>query len=146
LYVDDILGIVDEKEAKKLKEYLVKRFGTVLFKEGGRLSYLGMDVEITDAGTKINMSFYVKQLMQDAEAKKTLMVCDSPGTKELDICKEEEQKLENEQRVYVHSTVAKLLYLAKRARPDILTVVIFMYTLTECYNRGQKKLVGYWAT
>jgi hypothetical protein len=29
-------------------------------------------------------------------------------------------------RVYFHSTVAKLLYLAKRARPDILTVVTYL--------------------
>jgi hypothetical protein len=55
LYVDDILGIVDDKEAKKLKTHLEARFGTVQFKEGGRLSYLGMEVDITDAGTSVDM-------------------------------------------------------------------------------------------
>ncbi len=55
LYMDDILGIVDDKEAKKLKTHLEARFGTVQFKEGGRLSYLGMEVDITDAGTSVDM-------------------------------------------------------------------------------------------
>jgi hypothetical protein len=36
--------------------------------------------------------------------------------------------LEESEKKYFHSTTAKLLYLAKRARPDILTVVIFLCT------------------
>jgi hypothetical protein len=36
--------------------------------------------------------------------------------------------LSEKSRVYFHSTVAKLLYLAKRARPDILTVVTYLCT------------------
>jgi hypothetical protein len=82
LYVDDILGIVDVDEAIKLKKHLVARFGTVQFEEGGRLSYLGIDISITDEGTRVDMSFYVKQLVEDAEKKKALVVYDSPGMKE----------------------------------------------------------------
>lgn len=115
LYIDDILGIVDDKEAKKLKAYLVARFGTVQFEEGGRLWYLGMEVNITDAETSADMSFYIKQLVEDAETKRTLTVYDSPGTKESFVSKEGEQKLQNAGRVYFHSTMVKLLYLAKRS-------------------------------
>jgi hypothetical protein len=60
LYVDDILAIVDEEEAEKIRAHLVAKFGTVLFKINGKLSYLGMEIEISDEGTKIDMSFYVK--------------------------------------------------------------------------------------
>lgn len=38
LYMDDILVVVDEQEAKRLKAMLVKRFGTVQFEEGYDLS------------------------------------------------------------------------------------------------------------
>jgi hypothetical protein len=51
LYVDDILAIVDEKEAEKIRAHLVAKFGTVLFEVNGRLSYLGMEIEISDEGT-----------------------------------------------------------------------------------------------
>jgi hypothetical protein len=87
------------------------------------------------------MSFYVRQLVTDAEKKKSLALFDSPGTKESFVYKEGEKKLENVQRVYYHSTVAKLLYLAKRARPDILTVVIFLCTrVQEATVEDEKKL------
>jgi hypothetical protein len=101
-----------------------------------------MDISIADEGTRVDMSFYVKQLVEDAEKRKALVVYDSPGTKESFVYKEEEKKLENAQRIYYHSTVAKLLYLAKRARPDILTVVIFLCTrIQEATVEDEKKLV-----
>jgi hypothetical protein len=112
------------------------------FEEGGRLSYLGMDISIADEGTIVDMSFYVKQLVADAENRKTLVLYDSPGTKESFVYKEDEKKLENAQRVYYHSTVAKLLYLAKRARPDILTVVIFLCTRVQEATVEDEKKIG----
>lgn len=132
-YVDDILGIIDEMEARRLKEHLVKHFGTDQFKEGSRLSFLGIDIEITDTGTKIVMRFYVRQLVEDAEAKKTLVVYNSPGTKESFVSKEDKEKLENERRVYFHSTVAQFLNLPKHARLLILMVVIFLSSIA-CYG------------
>jgi hypothetical protein len=51
LYIDDILAIVNEREAKRLKEWQAAKCGSVQFKENGRLSSLGMDVEITNEGT-----------------------------------------------------------------------------------------------
>jgi hypothetical protein len=74
------------------------------------------------------MSFYVRQLVESAETKRTLTVYDSPGTRESFVVQDGGEKLQNAHRVYFHSTVAKLLYLAKRARPDVLMVVIFLCT------------------
>jgi hypothetical protein len=142
LYVDDILGIVDDKEARKLKTHLEARFGMVQFEECGRLSYLGMEVDITDAGTSIDMSFYVRQLVESAETKRMLMVYDSPGTRESFVIQDGGEKLQNANRVYLHSTVAKLLYLAKRARPDVLTVVIFLCTrVQDATVEDERKLI-----
>jgi hypothetical protein len=49
------------------------------------------------------------------------------------------------ERKWFHSTTAKLLYLAKRARPDILTAVIFLCTRVQgatCENK-RKLVLGY---
>jgi hypothetical protein len=82
LYVDVILAIVDEEEAEKIRAHFVAKFGTVLFEINGKLSYLAMEIEILDEGTKIDMSFYVKQIIEDAEEKLVLTEYESPGMKE----------------------------------------------------------------
>jgi hypothetical protein len=124
LYVDDILAQVDDKEADRLREHLMRRFGEVQFEIGSKLSYLGMQIDIRDEGTMIDMSFYVKKLLEGTTVKGQ----SSPGNHNSFIVDERAQKLEESEKKYFHSTTAKLLYLAKRARPDILTVVIFLCT------------------
>jgi hypothetical protein len=52
----------------------------------------------------------------------------TPRNHSLFIVNKESQLLDENERKYFHSTTAKLLYLAKRTRPDILTLVIFLYT------------------
>jgi len=124
LYVDDILAQVDEKEAEHLRKHLMRKFGEVQFEVGSKLSYLGMQIDVRDEGTIVDMSFYVKKLLEGTLVKGQ----SSPGNHNSFIVDEYVQRLEESERKYFHSTTAKLLYLAKRARPDILTVVIFLCT------------------
>ncbi len=124
LYVDDILAIVDAKEAKALKALLEKCFGKILFEENSKLSYLGMQVDVRPEGTVVDMSFYVQQLLEGQEVVVRL----SPGTKASFTVDEKAALLDERTRKQFHSLTAKLLYLAKRARPDILTVVSFLCT------------------
>jgi len=77
LYVDDILANVDSKETEKLKQNLIKCFGTVQFEISGRLPYLGMQINIRETGTVIDMTFYVKQLLEGVDVP----VSASLGTK-----------------------------------------------------------------
>jgi len=111
---------VDAQEAEKIKAHLVANFGTVLFEVNGRLSYLGMEIEVTDEGTRVNMSFNVKQMLEEAEEKMNLIVFALPGTKETFVADNEAEVMQENARVFFHSTMAKLLYLSKRARPDVL--------------------------
>jgi len=76
--VDDILAIIDKEEAERIRAHLVAKFGTMLFEMNGRLSYLGMEIEILDQGTRINMSFYVKQILKDAKEKLAFTMYESP--------------------------------------------------------------------
>jgi flagellar motor protein MotB len=64
LHVDVILANVAREEAMALKAQLEKVFGTIQFEEGGRLSYLGMQLELCDEGTIVDMLFYAKQLLE----------------------------------------------------------------------------------
>jgi hypothetical protein len=122
LHVDDILALVDAEEAKKLEQNLRRRFGEVQFEVGEEFSYLGMKIIIKDEGTMVDMSFYVAQILENEEVQ----VAASPTTNETYNVDEGSKKLCDAEKKWFYSTTAKLLYLAKRARPDILTAVIFL--------------------
>jgi hypothetical protein len=102
----------------------VRKFGEVQFEVGSKLSYLGMQIDIKDEGTVVDMNFYVKKLLEAASVKGQ----SSPGNHNSFIVDEYVQGLEESEKKYFHLRTAKLLYLAKQARPDILTVVIFLCT------------------
>jgi hypothetical protein len=143
LYVDDILTQVDKDEADRLRVHLKKRFGEVQFEIGEKLSYLGMQINVQDEGTTVDMSFYIKKLLEGTMVKGQA----SPGNHSSFIVNEESQLLEESERKYFHSTTAKLLYLAKRARPDILTLVIFLCTRVQYASKQDKekleRILGY---
>jgi len=69
LYVNDILAQVDKKEAEQLQKHLMRKFGEVQFGVGSKLSYLGMQIDRRDEGTMVDMSFYVKKLLEEASVK-----------------------------------------------------------------------------
>jgi hypothetical protein len=122
LYVDDILAVVDAKEAKELKALLEGRFGPIVFEVNNKLSYLGMHIDVKGEGTTVGMMFYIKQILEGRE----VMVKLSPGTKAtFEVNKKAVPLLEVERKEF-HSTTAKLLYLAKRARPEEPTVRAYM--------------------
>jgi hypothetical protein len=143
LHVDDILAIVDKEEAVRIEAALKKRFGEVQFEVGDELSYLGMKISIKSEGTTVDMSYYVGQILEAEEVE----VEASPTTKETYTVDERSAKLGEAERKWFHSTAAKLLYLAKRARPDILTAVIFLCTRVQgatCEDKKKlQRVLGY---
>ena len=75
---------------------------------------------------RITMEGFVRELLEDC--KKILGVAPTPGKSELFPVKPDtsDPLLTTSAREYFHSITAKLLYLSKRARPDILTPVAFL--------------------
>jgi hypothetical protein len=73
----------------------------------------------------LDMRYYLINLLQPFD---NLQVKAVPGNKETFMVKEEAEKLDLKKRTLFHSTVAKLLYLSKRARPDIIAIVGFLCT------------------
>jgi hypothetical protein len=128
LYVDDLLADVDKQEAENLRTKLVEWFGMVLFEESSILSYLGMQIDVMDEGTTIDMMFYTKQLLEGVNMPER----QSSGTKSTIMAQEDSEKLSEQEHMIFHLR-EKLLFLDKRARPDILTGVIFLCTCTRGY-------------
>jgi len=71
------------------------------------------------------MRYYLQNLLEPFDNPQVKVV---PGNKETFMVKEAAEKLDLKKRTLFHSTVAKLLYLSKRARPDIIAVVGFLCT------------------
>ncbi len=100
---------MDATEAKALKELLERSFGKILFEENSKLSYLGMQFDVRNEGTVVDMSTYVKQLLEGQE----VIVKLSPGTKTTFTIDEKAVPLNEEVRKQFHSLTAKMLDLAK---------------------------------
>ena len=83
-----------------------------------------MQLELREEGTMVDMSFYVKQLLEG----KNFTEAPSPSTKRTFEVDKGSPLLSDKEKKNFHSTVAKLLFMAKRARPDLLTVVSFLCT------------------
>jgi hypothetical protein len=73
---------------------------------------------------KVHMSSYVEKMLE-FYARATELHC-VPGKKGIFLVSEGSVDVGSEERQLFHTVVAKLLYLAKRARPDIITVVSFL--------------------
>jgi len=123
VYVDDILMIVSEGEMERLHWLFIEEFRLITMDVGKEQSYLGMQISFLVKITKRIMNQY-----------------QNPGRKDLFMVEEENELKGDRARVF-HKVVAKLLYLAKRARPDIMTVVIFLCTRMKGPTIGdQRKL------
>jgi hypothetical protein len=80
-----------------------------------------MQIDVRNEGTVVDMSTYVQQLLEGQEVVVKL----SPGTKTTFTIDEKSTPLNEEARNQFHSLTAKMLYLAKQARPDILMAISF---------------------
>jgi hypothetical protein len=123
--VDDILVIGDDKEFERLRAEFMKEFRWIMMEVSNVLSYLGMLVELHDGYVIIDMLFSIEKILKDYEDFGKQGTPGSKSTFEVDESAEVLSELEKKK---FHMTVAKLLYLCKRARPDIMMVVSFLCT------------------
>ena len=109
-----------------LAEGLVNRYGDITRKDGPIVDYLGMVFDLTTQGVaKVSMTGYVDNMLTEAGTAKGAR---TPVTEGLFDVRPDIDSASEEQRVIFHHRVAKILYLAKRARPDCLTAVALLAT------------------
>ena len=122
LYVDDMLiGASTEDMLREFKEAMIKEYKEVTYKEGKVLTFLGMVLDFSGEELKITMEKYVEDIVSGKQLKHYV----SPAAEDL-LSVTESPRLSKEGSKEFHSMVAKLLYLAIRARPDILLAVNFL--------------------
>ena len=126
IYVDDLLiTCVNKDVIDYVVNYLHYTFKTITVNHGDNHSYLGMDITIVDNKAELSMKGYIDQLLQQYGINTGV---NTPASNDLFVIHEDSALLDNDMRQQFHSAVAKLLYLGKRMRVDILMVVIFLTT------------------
>jgi hypothetical protein len=116
IYVDDILVMGKQHEHRHwVKRILEEEYEKITMDEGDRLPYLGMTIVKRNDGYEISMKSYIQDVLQ--LYGKEVTTCVTPAKANLFTVTEKQPTID---RVAFHSIVAKLLYLGKRGRPDIL--------------------------
>ena len=126
IHVDDIM-ITTEGEANLSKEIqlIEEKFGELTITRGKKLSYLGMNFDFTNNNKAIiTMEGFTNDLLSDMNGIID-GVKETPASKNLFTIGESEL-LNEKEKEFFHSTVARLLYIAKRVRPDILLAISYL--------------------
>lgn len=126
-HIDDLL--ITSKSSigiQSIEDCIVKMFSEVTFVRGDNHSYLGIHITRKDIFWEIDMKNYIDKCLQGKlyPASET----NSPGNENLFRVADENEAelLDPVEKATFYTDVAKLLYLAKRARMDILTVISFL--------------------
>ena len=132
IHVDDLLiTSVCSHMIEDLARDLTERYGEVTRKNGPVVNYLGMVFDLTTTGeAKITMRGFADDMLKECGITGSAR---TPATEGLFDVRPDMSAATEQQRVIFHRCVAKLLYLAKRTRPDCLTAVSFLATRV---NRG----------
>jgi hypothetical protein len=90
--------------------------------------YLGMTIDYSEEGkVKFQMPDYINGILEEAPADME-GVAVTPATANLFTVRDDANKLDDGRTEMYHHLTAKLLYLCKRARPDLQTAISFLTT------------------
>lgn len=144
IHVDDLkVSCVDKKYLETFVKELTSVYGKLNVHSEDVLDYLGMDLDYSVPGcAKVSMVKMVKETIVEFGMKlddKNVTTPLNPATAELFCIDEASEVLDTKAKEKFHSLVAKMLYMAKRARPDILTAVSFLTTRVLCPTKQDWK-------
>ena len=129
LYVDDLLITGEATLVRDTCNKIQQRFGDCKLKIGKSFNYLGMTFDIQNGKVGVKIDF--EKLLVNINKS-----CDTPAPGHLLTQSGNDHLLNDMHKEKFHSTVAKLLYIAKRTRPDILLPVNFLCTRVQHPNMG----------
>ena len=142
IHVDDGFACSDDIDDLKLLEMqLKKEFKSVEVNYDNDFEYLGMKINFDNNGSaEIKMEKYIDKVIQ--EFGNINFTAKTPAHNDIFIIDEDAEKLDKSEAEKFHRTVAQLLYLATRVRPDIMLAVIFLTSrVREPTTQDLKKLV-----
>ena len=140
IHVDDlIITSTDPKMIEDICAHVKSRYGSITRCDGPTLNYLGMVFDLSIAGeVRMTMKGYIEETIAMAGIPGKAR---SPATDGLFETREGTELVNECKRSWFHSVVAKLSYLAKRAKPECLTAVSYLATrVTKCTTDDIDKL------
>jgi Reverse transcriptase (RNA-dependent DNA polymerase) len=133
---DVVSGVIRQLEGEFGKE------APLTITRGRVHTYLGMELDFSvDGKVKVGMVPYVENLLAELDGDMDGKA-PTPAAAYLFDTNEECPKLHEEKAERFHHLVAKLLFLCKRARPDIQTAVSFLCTRVQAPDRDDYKKLG----
>jgi hypothetical protein len=150
-HVDDLkISHVDDSVIEGVLETLNNRYGNetpLTVTRGDIHEYLGMTIDYsTDGKVMIRMDDYVENMLEEVPEDMS-GTATTPAAAHLFKVDDTAEDLNQEGSELFHSVTAKLLFLCKRARPDIQTAIAFLCTRVKKPNIGDynklRRVVNY---
>jgi len=145
LHVDDLLvTCACRKDLDRFLAYMKREFSAITVHEGKKLSYLGMLFDFNvDGEVSVTMEKCVEDVIRESGVE---LKRNTPATAELFETRDAATASVAEAK-WFHTYVAKMLYIAKRVRPECLTAVSFLTTRVNCCDVDDlaklRRLLGY---
>jgi hypothetical protein len=126
VHVDDLL-ITCKSQAMidKLIDNLTRVYKKIKVNEGSVQPYLGMIFDFHDDYVKLDMKRFIQEILDEYPVEGEVT---SPAANHLFDIDEFSPKLDQKRKELFHTLTAKLLYLSKRARPELSTAISFLTT------------------
>jgi hypothetical protein len=145
LHVDDLLvTCIDPSKLASFETGLRAFYREVATKRGPVIDYVGMTFDFTLSGqVSITMKNCVDDILASGGAQPSRTSAATSNLFEV----RDAPKVSASESAYFHTHVAKILYLAKRIRPDCLTAAAFLSTRVTCCDSDDLsklyRLLGY---
>jgi hypothetical protein len=126
---DVVTGILEQLDGKYGQEIVGGKRAPLTVNRGKVHDYLGMTLDYSEDGVvKIDMRDYVKKVFgempEDMDGTATSLAAQYLFQVKENVL----ELLDTQKSEFFHATVAKLLFLCKRGRPDIQTAITFLCT------------------
>jgi predicted lactoylglutathione lyase len=126
IHVDDLMvSSVSQEDLEVFQLYLKSVYPEIRCNGGAILDYVGMTFDFSEPGqVRVTMDNCVDDILSGCGVETTRA---TPAASVLFDVRDAPKSTESESK-WFHTYVAKVLYLAKRARPECLTAVAFLST------------------
>ena len=127
IHVDDImLTAKSEENITGILNELQKLYPKLEIERGRIINYLGMQFDFSmDLKCKVTMDGYIQDLLEFCTSVPDQAAA-TPARDNLFKIDSKSDQLDKDNKEYYHTVTAKLLYLGKRVRPELLTAVSFL--------------------
>lgn len=146
-HVDDLkISHVDQRVLEGIMERLQEKYGKEVplsVTRGHVHDYLGMTIDFSRSGKVVfSMLKYIENTILEAPEGIMKKAATTPAANHLFDTDESATKLDTTHAEIFYHLVAKLLYLCKRTRPDIMLAVAFLCTRVQQPDEDDYKKLG----